>query len=201
MKFYLQVLFIFTGLIVIESCCNSHKTSNKLNTLDFSYTYYKASNTNEYDLYEIPVSFIQEITDSSVYYLKYIRNWNSYVDFKTDTIKFKFDQEYLENSNIYFTQEKSKSFLFAQKRTYVNGSRNYTVYKFYDAPMIIDAGDAYFWTPEFGVILIRSLHWENIMKLECHKSESLSKELDQLCNMVLFDKSIFFKSTDDLNPE
>ncbi len=198
MKIYLQILFLFTGLIIIESCCNNQKTSTKLNTSDYSYTYYKTSNTNEYDLYEIPVSITQEITDSSVYHLEYIRNWNSYVEFKYDTIKYKFVQKHLENSDIYFSEERSKSFLFAQKRTYINGSKDYTVYKFYNAPTINDAGDAYFWTPEFGVILICSLYWENIMKLECHKSESLSKELDQLCNMVLFDKSIFFKSTDDL---
>ncbi|MCW3785761.1 hypothetical protein [Plebeiibacterium sediminum] len=168
---------------------------------DYSYTYYKTSNTNEYDLYEIPVSFIQEITDTSVYHLKYIRNWNNYVEKKTDTIKFKFDQGHLNNSDIYFTKDVSKSFLFAQRRVYINGSKNYTVYKFYNAPQMMDAGEAYFWTPEFGVILIRSLYWENIMKLECHKSESLSKELDQLCTMVLFDKSNFFNSIDNIDFE
>jgi len=202
MKKLTQILLLFVGLFNIVSCGNIKKssgTSSDLDTTKFSYAYYKTSNTNEYTIYEIPVLFTQKTNDSLNYNMEYVRYWNNYVESKIDTVKFKFNEKHIENSIFYHGQIKYKEFSFSQKRTYTNGAKTYPVYKFYYAPHTTDIGNSYFWTPEFGIILIRSLHWENIMKLECHKSGTLSKELDQLCDMVLFDKTNFFMTTEDLN--
>jgi len=76
-------------------------------------------------------------------------------------------------------------------KLYYNGDRYYFVYRILHYSSAIDAEGLTFWSPEFGVILGKSLAWGSFVRFEYLNDESKNSIIQHLCYSIMNDKEFY----------
>ena len=76
-------------------------------------------------------------------------------------------------------------------RLYYYGSKYYFVYKILNYSYEADSQGLLFWSPEFGIILDRSLTWRSFVRYEYLNDESKNEIIRHLCFSIMNDKEFY----------
>jgi hypothetical protein len=76
-------------------------------------------------------------------------------------------------------------------KLYYYGNSYYFVYKILNYSYAIDSEGLIFWSPEFGIILERSLTWRSFARFEYLNDESKNEIIRHLCFSIMNDKEFY----------
>ena len=112
-----------------------------------------------------------------------------------------------EGDNKYISLEgDTLNLIFGGKSEYLINGESYPIYKYLLNPLIIDGETQHFWSPQLGILLIKSSTWKSFK----HLSETSQRDktvLNPLLMILLNDRNMIledkpdstFKIDDELN--
>lgn len=137
------------------------------------------------------IHFNFEVTQSEESYrLKYSFHDGNLYEYKLDT-----------GSNVnssLFINGNSKTFKMSDFEIFEINGKRYPVYKFISNYHVDDGCISHFWSPEFGIILIKPSSWCNYKKLVMFNVEK-AKELNNLIEMLFLNYKFLYGCLDKMD--
>ena len=131
------------------------------------------------------------------YHLVY--NWDVFYSWDPDTIKVKEEYEFIMNEDFEayrFNPEREYNekvkLKFVESKDLNLLGKTYKIYKYlYDEESSIDEEELLFFTPEYGIIMIKPLSWPSYVKLLNFDMADNDRIINKLCEVIIYDSHYF----------
>ena len=185
----MRLLYLATLLAVFQSC-NPGNSVEKEVALRYFYINYEIALLSEVMMTEDTLDYVSSVSSDSIYTLEYVypKSTDGYI-LRADS---DFEPIYISNA-----KDTSSSFVYVANQDFKINDRNYQVFKYASNPGSIDGCVTHFWTPEMGIILIRSSTWRNFSKLQTN-NDSINKEINLLAELIYQDVAFYYGCTEEM---
>jgi hypothetical protein len=185
----IKQIILSSIIIIYLSNCNNKKTVANESTKMVVYRY----DSHSQDFIDTIVVNIDRI-DSSNYSYKFKSpnsdKWSFELKLRIDDSVLVIPEGNLKTEEVMFICVDRK-----MVRLYYNGDKYYTIYKILRLPHAIDSQGLIFWSPEFGIILERSLTWKTFIRFEYLKDETKNNIIRHLNYSIMHD-NVFYNLPD-----
>ena len=179
-----QIAISFIFLLLLTGC-GKKETERKDQNRMIVYSYY-SNLQDDIDTFDVLI----ENRDSVTYYYKSKdpedTKWSYELKIKIeDSVKVTSEGDWNKKGEVY------KAIDRRGVKLYFYGNRYYFVYKILHYSYAIDSQGLTFWSPEFGIILARSLTWPSFVRYEYLNDEFKNQIIRHLAFSIITDKQFY----------
>jgi hypothetical protein len=96
-----------------------------------------------------------------------------------------FNYKFISKNNV-------KALFLEQKYCFSIDKRNYQVYKFIENKNITDGEIIHFWSPDYGILLIKSSTWNVFTKLINTDNDTTNEKVEILCDYIFNNRNMYY---------
>jgi len=165
--------------------CDTKKSESNLNNHMIVYGY--DSRSQDYmDTIEVSLKSIDSTSYSYKHKAPDKTEWSFEFDILLNDSVIVLPEGSLQRDNVSLICVDSK-----QVKLYYNDKKYHIIYKILHFSPAIDSQGLFFWSPEYGLILEKSLTWRTFVRFEYVNNEANNQVIRHLCYSIMHDKDFY----------